>query len=229
MRSWLIVLLAFAALGIFRAQSPPPAAHRMEVTVERLEHGTWKPKDPGLVFAHNDVVRFGFRANFDGYLYVLNRGTSGKYEQLFPRGETGQDNRITAGAQYTIPATDAEFRIAGPAGYDLIYWLASPVKLATDTLKQAPGETVKEAPQPRPEDFMPRCDDAIFRARGECVDSSAGPQGLAKGEQLPGGFAESGAKTPRDLIFLRRGKTTVMSSPAPLTGPVIYEFRLAHK
>ena len=40
-------------------------------------------------------MRFRFRTNFDGYLYVTNLGTSGKYEQLFPRQETGQDNRIT--------------------------------------------------------------------------------------------------------------------------------------
>ena len=89
-------------------------------------------------------MRFRYRANFAGYLYVVNRSTSGKVEQLFPREETGQDNRIAAGKQYTIPSTDAIFRIAGPAGHELIYWLASPVELGNGAGKLAP-ETVVAA------------------------------------------------------------------------------------
>ena len=30
-------------------------------------------------------------------------------------------------------------------------------------------------------------------------------------------------------MFMRQKDTAVISSPEPLTGPVIYEFRLAHK
>jgi len=193
----------------------------MEIGVERLESGGWKLVDPGLVFDRNDRVRFRYRANFAGYLYVINRSTSGKVEQLFPRAETGQDNRIAAGKQYAIPATGTIFRIAGPAGHELIYWLASPVELSAPPLVPAA--------KPRPDDFMPRCDDAIFRARGDCVDTSAGPRGVTKGEQLPQALASAGDATPRDLLFMRQDQTTVVSSPVPLTGPVIYEFRLAHK
>jgi hypothetical protein len=232
MRPWLILVLALTgAPGVSQTQqSPAQTGHRMEITVERLENGAWKLVDPGLVFDRNDKVRFRYRANFAGYLYVVNRSTSGKIEQLFPRDETGQDNRIAAAQEYTIPATDTVFRIAGPAGHELIYWLASPVELAKDA--SGPGPDTSSLPpvsKPRPDDLMPRCDSAIFRARGDCVDSSAGPQGIAKGEQLPQGLAGAGAETSRDLLFLRREKTTVVASPVPLTGPVIYEFRLAHK
>ena len=202
----------------------------MEITVQRLENGVWKLADPGSFLTGTTRVRFRYRANFAGYLYVVNRSTSGKTEQLFPREETGQDNRIAAGKDYTIPATDAIFRIAGPAGHELIYWLASPVELTKDTAKPEPEVSSSPAvAKPRPEDLIPRCDDAIFRARGDCVDSSAGPQGIAEGEPLPQGMAGAGAATPRDLLFLRREKTTVVASQVPLTGPVIYEFRLAHK
>ena len=44
----------------------------------------------------------------------MNQGTSGSYELLFPREETGADNRVVADQEYQIPATDAWFRIAGP-------------------------------------------------------------------------------------------------------------------
>jgi hypothetical protein len=202
----------------------------MEITVQRLDHGVWQLVDPGLVFARNDRVRFRYRANFAGYLYVTNRSTSGKYEQLFPREETGRDNRIAAGKEYTVPATDAIFRIAGPAGHELIYWLASPVELTMDLTKLGTGTSpLPPVSKPRPDDLIPRCDDAIFRARGECVDSSAGTQSVGEGEKLPEGLASASAATPRDLLFLRREKTTVVASPVPLTGPIVYEFRLAHQ
>ena len=102
-------------------------AHRMELMLERLDGSTWKTIDPALVLAQGDRVRFRFRTNFDGYLYVTNQSTSGKYEQLFPREETGQDNHIVAGKDYQVPATSVAFRIAGPPGHEVVYWLVSPV------------------------------------------------------------------------------------------------------
>jgi hypothetical protein len=228
MRSLLITALALAPLGGWaQSQSLSQGPHRMEIMLERMDGGKWKTVDPGLVFAQNDRVRFHFRTNFDGYLYVMNRSTSGKYEQLFPRDETGQDNRISADTEYTVPATQTVFRIAGPAGHEVIYWMVTPVKL---TDQGAPK--YKPLPPPPndgrpPQNMTPRCDNEIFRARGECVDSSAGPQGVGGEEAVPQNLA--GAARPRDLLFQRKEKSTVVSSMKPLTGPVIYEFRLAHK
>ena len=59
----------------------------------------------------------------------MNHGTAGTYELLFPRTDTGSDNRIEAGKEYVVPATQGWFRIAGPAGQDLMYWLVSPVEM----------------------------------------------------------------------------------------------------
>src|SRR5579885_1078858 len=139
MRLWLVPLLALGALPAFsQGQSLSSGPHRMEITLELLEGGKWKAVNPGLVLAQNDRVRFRFRTNFDGYLYVMNRSTSGKYEQLFPREETGQENRIAAGEKYTIPATQTVFRIAGPPGG------ASPVQaLAAPT---ASGQAAARGP-----------------------------------------------------------------------------------
>jgi len=36
-------------------------------------------------------------------------------------------------------------------------------------------------------------------------------------------------RSQRDLMFMRQQDTAVISSPEPLTGPVIYEFVLAHR
>jgi hypothetical protein len=201
-------------------------AHRMEVVLERLNGSDWRPVDPALVLAQGDRVRFKFRTNFDGFLYVMNQSTSGKYEQLFPRVETGEENRVTANQQYQVPATSTAFRIAGPAGYEVVYWLVTPAKL-TDG---APRAT---APPPdkmvKPLTLVPRCDDAILRARGDCVDHGAGLKLVPRGEDLPQNLVGAGDTTPRDLLFMQKKETAVIASTAPLTGPVIYEFRLAHR
>jgi hypothetical protein len=228
MRAWVLLLSAFCSVaGFSQPESMSQGPHRMEILLERMNGGKWTTVDPQLIFAQNDRVRFRFRTNFDGYLYVMNRSTSGKYEQLFPREETGQDNRITAGKNYLIPATQAVFRIGGPPGQEIIYWLVSPVELSDGTQKYKPLPPPPPPDQRLPKDMVPRCDDTIFRARGECVDSSAGPRGITQGETLPKNLA--GAAQPRDLIFMRNQSTSVIASAVPLAGPIIYEFRLAHK
>ncbi|MEO8371560.1 MAG: DUF4384 domain-containing protein [Candidatus Solibacter sp.] len=212
------------------AQSGAPSrtmnegAHRMELILEKLDKDTWKAIDPGLVLAQNDVVRFKFRTNFDGYLYVMNQSTSGKYEQLFPREETGRDNRITASKEYQIPATSTAFRIGGPPGHEVVYWLVSPGRL-TDAGPGNPPPAMKGPPPV----LMPRCDETIMKSRGDCVDSSAGPKLVPRGEALPQNLAQGLDKQQRELLFMRQKNTAVISSQAALEGPVIYEFRLAHR
>jgi len=213
-----------AALGSTQSRTMTEGAHRMELVLERLDRDTWRAIDPGLVLEQGDRVRFKFRTNFDGYLYVMNQSTSGTYEQLFPREETGQENRINASKEYQVPATSAAFRIAGPAGYETVYWLVTPARL-TDVSPRKPPPA-KAAPPA----LMPRCDDTILKSRGDCVDPSAGPKLVPRGEALPQNLTSPGINSEqRDLLFLRQKNTAVISSPAPLAGPVIYEYRLAHR
>ena len=219
--------LAAAALGTALAGAPAMAqsrtmqqgVHRMEITLERMERGAWHTIDPGLVLAQGDRVRFRFHTNFDGYLYVTNFSSSGKYGQLFPRVETGQDNHIASGQMYQVPETATVFRIAGPAGFETVYWLVSPTRLAAPTL----------TPESKPLTLMPRCDDAILKARGDCIDSSAGPKLIPREVELPQDLAQAAGDSRRDLLFMRQENKAVISSPEPLTGPVVYEYRLAHR
>ena len=229
---------ALGAIGAVSADAASPQAgakpssttmsegsHRMELMLERLDGDTWHPIDPGLVLNQGDRVRFKFRTNFNGYLYVMNQSTGGTYEQLFPRHDTGQENRIEASREYLVPAVSAAFRIAGPAGHEIVYWLVTPARLSDEAPRTTPPPSI---PRPSPV-LIPRCDDTILKARGECVDSSAGPKLIPRGEQIPPHLADPFGKGPRDLMFLRQKNTAVISSPEPLTGPVMYQFRLAHR
>jgi hypothetical protein len=198
--------------------------HRIELQLERLEQGAWRTVDPGLVLAQGDRVRFRFRTNFDGYLYVMNQSTSGKYEQLFPREETGQENQVTAAKEYQVPSTATVFRIAGPAGHEVVFWLVTPARLQDG----APRVGHPPSTPAKPLTLLPRCDDVILKARGDCVDSSAGPKLVPRGVEIPQNLAAAGAGS-RDLLFMRQKDTAVISSADPLAGPVLYEFHLAHR
>jgi len=198
---------------------------RIKLVVERQDASAWKTVDSALVFAAGDKLRFRVSSTFAGYLYVMNHGTSGAYELLFPRSDTGADNSIEAGKQYVVPAAQGWFKVTGPQGHDIVYWVISPVKL---------GNEVRPLPPPPPNpglplSFRPRCDDAIFKSRGDCVDTSAGVKPLKEGETVPKNLDGLATPTPRELLFIQENGATVVSSPAPLTGPVVYELRLAHR
>lgn len=225
-------ILSFALLaGTAFAQSKAmtQGAHRMELTLERRANGAWRAVDPGYIFANGDYVRFRFRTNFNGYLYVLNHGTAGSYEQLFPREDTGMANRVENGKDYIVPATEGAFKVAGPPGHDVIYWMVTPVEMrGAPEYKPLPPPPAPSSKLPA--SLVPRCDDAILKARGECVDSSAGPQNVEDNSQLPENMklrARGGQQ--QDLIIRKKQNSALLSSPVPLSGPVTFEFRLAHK
>ena len=206
---------------------PQQGPYRMEISLERRESGAWHTVDPGLVLEQNDRVRFRFHTNFNGYLYVMNQSTSGTYSKLFPSEETGSENQIRAGKDYVVPATETLFRIAGPPGHEVVYWLVTPEALQTEE-KYVP---LPPPPKDRqaPSNMTPRCDDALFRARGACIDTSAGPKNVTSRELLPDNLAQVPSGGSSGLMFMRKQNTAVVSSPVPLKGPVIYEFHLAHR
>lgn len=227
---WRRVLIGLtAALSAFgQSKTLAQGPNRMELTLEREVDSGWQVVDPGYVFQKDDRLRFRFRTNFAGYLYVMNQGTSGTYTQLFPREDTGMDNRVEPESEYIVPASEGAFRVDGPPGHDVMYWVVTPAKGAESSgytpLPPPPARTPKTL-----SGLRPRCDDSILRARGECVDTSAGAQAVSGTRRLPDNLQTVPRERSRQLVFLKQDSQSVVSSPAPLTGPVVYEFRLAHR
>jgi hypothetical protein len=215
---------AVAAAPSAVAAAPSAAVHLISITLELKTGDSSRTVDPAHVFASGDTVRFRLRPAVDGYLYVLDLNTSGSYQVLFPRAETGNDNRILQGHDYLLPATDnGWFQITGPAGRERLYFVLSPIALTSGQMQQHAITGVA------PSTMHPRCDDAIFRSRGDCVDDGAGPQPVAPGEPLPRGLAPMAHGASRDLTFTNNSSGSTVSSTEPLAGPVVYEFLLAHK
>ena len=223
-RALALAALAAAAWGQPRVLNQ--GAHRMEIVLERVAGGgAWQAVDPSLVLEANDRIRFRFRTNFEGYLYVTNQGTSGRYQQLFPSPDAGGDNHVRSGQEYLLPTAKADFRVTGPPGMDIVYWLVSPARM-TDLPRLFPGDASSGQPM-KPPTLVPRCDDAVLQARGDCVDHAAGLKLIPRDALPQSSLSDAAGRAQRDLVFLREQDTAVVSAPAPLTGPVIYQFVLA--
>ncbi len=61
--------------------------------------------DPAHTFYSGDKVRLQFESNVDGYLYVLQKGSTGRDRVLFPHPQiNGGNNRVQRGITYSVPA-----------------------------------------------------------------------------------------------------------------------------
>jgi Domain of unknown function (DUF4384) len=215
--------------------NPKTASELMEIVLEKKAGDVVQSMDAGHVFQTGDVVRFRLRPAFDGFLYVTDLGTSGKSSLLFPRQDTGSDNRIDHTREYVVPATrDGWFAVSGPAGYETLYFVMSPVALAGGSVPNAAPNPNQGIPQGTPPSLMhPRCNDEIFKSRGDCVDPDAGPRRVDPQATLPGPVRDLFGDSPsdnvsRDLNFTKKSSSSVVTSVSPMNGPVVYEFLLAH-
>ncbi|MBV9154965.1 MAG: DUF4384 domain-containing protein [Acidobacteriaceae bacterium] len=226
------VLLAFLVC-VARAQKQAVLNPRVDLVLEKKEGNAARPMDPAHVFAEGDFIRFRLRSGVTGFLYVMNRGSSGKFQQLFPANQDNQDRSVKAGKEYLVPnSSDGWFRVEAPPGYENVYFLISPMDLGKSLPGSAALPETGDERHPTPDPFAtatPRCDDELFRARGECLDTGAGLKPLQQGEKLPDTLSQVPAATSRDLVVVKGSNDTSVSSTEPFDAPVIYHFKIAHK
>jgi hypothetical protein len=230
----LLSILSASFVAATASATPPPAmaqaaatpaptnsAMVVDITLERKKDGKVEAMAAGHVFATGDIIRLKLVSNYDGFLYVMDQGSSGKFTTVFPAMQTGSDNRVQRSKQYLVPAVeDGWFEVSGPAGFDVLYFLLSPTALTPPVLSSfaAPGPVSS---------LRPRCNDAIFRARGDCTDDSAGPAAVAPGQALPAPLAPLAGSASRDITFTSKSNGTV-GVTGESAAPMLYTFRLAH-
>lgn len=218
---------------------PPPQPHAtseiMEIVLEKKTGDVVQAMDAGHIFKTGDVLRIRLRPAVGGYLYVTDVGSSNKSSLLFPSQETGADNRIDRAREYVVPATpNGWFEVSGPSGYDTLYFVMSPVALGNSVGPgnlHTPGEGIPQGTAPS--SMLPRCNDQIFKARGECIDDMAGPRKVDPGATLPPAVRDLLQGAPaggaaRDLEFTKKSSSSVVNAVNPMTGPLVYRFLLAH-
>ena len=217
------------------AVTPPASGGAMlvDIILEQKRDGKVEQMAPTHVFKTGDVVRLRLRSHYNGFLYVLDQGSSGKSSTIFPATETGSNNRVSANQEYLVPAVeDGWFEVEGPPGFDVLFFLLSPSEI------QPPSPSSLSAPGPA-SSLKPRCNDNIFKARGECMDETAGPATVPAGKPLPPPLAPLAVGASRDLIFVADANGAVGvtkkadadhgAQAAPDAAPVLYTFRLAHE
>jgi hypothetical protein len=200
----------------------------LEITVEVQRNGAWSEVDPATVFEAGEELRFRAKANFPSRLTVTNLGSSGAVALLFPAPETGKENLLEPDRELLLPGNGGAFRISGPPGYDVIYWIASPVS----EVGSRGSQYVPLAPPP-PSSTMrhtlaPRCDDGIFRARGECIDRRAGSRRLQPEPPVADNEGRAPEMRARDLDLVKRPAPQPARTGQPAAA-VVYELRIAHR
>jgi hypothetical protein len=192
-----------------------------QVGVDHRREGQWRHVGAQTVFRKDDEIRFRFRTSLGGYLYVLNLSSDGQSTWLFPRPERGESSRVEPGPLYLIPGTKGVFVVGGKPGFDITYWIESPVPIDT-------GEVEGPAPGSQPNTLVPRCREEVLQARGLCEDERAGPQPLASPEHSPVHLPGNTTLVARDLKFHTEAGSTSISAPKTEGGVIVYEFRIAH-
>ena len=101
-----------------------PLGLRYSVLKQR-DDGTYQEISPTSVFHAGDRIRLSLMSNQQGYLYVVEQGSSGKWIPLYPGGGAIADsNKLAAGKEYVVPGKGAwEFK--GDAGQERLFVLLS--------------------------------------------------------------------------------------------------------
>ena len=87
------------------AKTPAAVQPALRISLERkLPDGKVETMAFDHVFDSGDVVHFRLESEFDGYLYVMDEGSSGRFTTVFPTSEAGADNRVHKGQTFSIPA-----------------------------------------------------------------------------------------------------------------------------
>jgi len=78
--------------------------------------------DPESVFRSGDRIRLSVQANDNGYLYIVLRGSSGRWSPLFPSKEIlSGDNRVKKGGEYEIPLGSVWFAFDEQPGTEKLF------------------------------------------------------------------------------------------------------------
>lgn len=91
--------------------------------------GAFATVAPASVFKSGDCVRARFRLNFEGYLTIVNYGSSGSFRQIFPQEK--QDNKISPKSDYFIPDNQG-WEFDAEAGDENLFFIVSSALLTAD-------------------------------------------------------------------------------------------------
>ena len=109
--------------------------------LRRAPNGDAIEVDADTLFRSGDRIRFAFEPNVNGFLYVIQRGSTGRWSVLLPHPLiNGGQNTVTRFGEVTIPPPGGWFRFDGNPGSEQVFVYLS--KEPIDTLPWGGGPVV---------------------------------------------------------------------------------------
>jgi serine/threonine protein kinase len=113
----------------------PNTGLRYRVT-QVTKAGTETDIDPATTtFRSGDRVRLSFQSNVDGYLYLVQQGSSGRWSVLFPNPEINSGrNNVRKSEEYKVPDADGFFEFDSNPGVENLF-----VYFSREPMQELPG------------------------------------------------------------------------------------------
>ena len=102
-----------------------------KVVIERMRGGKLAFVSPNTKFRSGDKIRLRFATNFDGYVKILNVGSSGSVSLLFPYA--GADDRIRPTKDFQVPKNGDWIVFDDTPGIEMLTVVMSKKALRADT------------------------------------------------------------------------------------------------
>jgi hypothetical protein len=105
--------------------TPGPLGLRYSI-LKQGTNGQYTETNPDTNFKSGDRIRLSVEANTSGYLYIIQRGSSGRWTLLFPSKEIqGETNQVEKGNRYEIPVGAASFQFDAVPGTEKLFLILS--------------------------------------------------------------------------------------------------------
>jgi len=183
------------------------------------QSGESQPVDSDRVFQPGECVALDLEANHSGYLYVLDRGSSGTWNPLLPSAEMpDESNVVSSRARIRVPQNYC-FKIEGPPGEERVFVVLS---RNPDELYGL-DETIRNASAPAP---------PVLRQEGAAPVMAAENRLAHEVSKMEGGMGKRDlkiakieqAKTPEEPP----GSVYIVNASAVPSGKVVTEIRIRH-
>ena len=116
--------------------------------LRRRPDGTPVEVDPDAMFQSGDRIRFAFEPNIDGFLYVIQQGSTGRWSVLLPHPLIdGGRNTVTRFGEVAIPP-DGWFRFDENPGFERVFVYLSKDPLSTLPWGGGPVISAQSVDQP---------------------------------------------------------------------------------
>lgn len=102
-----------------------------KITIELMRNGKLSFVKPDYKFRSGDKIRLRLKTNFEGYVTVLNLGSSGNVNLLYPM--QGRDNFVTPTADYQIPNGEDWIVFDNTTGTEIVSVIMSEDELGSFT------------------------------------------------------------------------------------------------